>query len=402
VGHWLRQATGAVAGGCLLTVSAVALPGANPDRDTWIVSTDDSEYAPQSFLAVGQDWEQAEPLLGMPEMTIPSISTPPASPTSPDDGSAPPVIHRLGVGSQSIPATVLAAYRMAAQRLTEDDSSCGMRWQVLAGIGKVESGHAGGGRVTADGDAVPRILGPVLNGVGSVAAISDHDDGRWDLDSVWDRAVGPMQFIPGTWALFGIDGSGDGTADPNNVFDAALSAGHYLCVGTSEVRTAEGLAAALRRYNNSASYVATVMSWIIAYDNGTAVAADDAGADSDPGTDPAQPPSTTVTRPPTAAPGPTPSSTPSPSSAESPSPSPTLTPSPTPTATPSPTPTPSPSPTDPDSPTPPPTSCPSATPTPSPTDTATPTPTPTSTPTPTPTDTPTPTPSPTPTECTDP
>ena len=49
-----------------------------------------------------------------------------------------------------------------------DDPSCGMRWQVLAGIGKVESGHARGGSLTAAGDAVPRILGPVLNGVGAV------------------------------------------------------------------------------------------------------------------------------------------------------------------------------------------------------------------------------------------
>ena len=192
-------------------------------------------------------------------------------------------MNRISLDGQSVPATVLAAYRNAADRIAVDDPSCGLRWQVLAGIGKVESSHARGGRLNAAGDAVPRILGPVLNGVGSVAAISDHDDGRWDLDTVWDRAVGPMQFIPGTWAAFGVDGSGDGTADPNNVFDATLSAGRYLCAGPSEVRTSAGLSTALRRYNNSAAYVATVMSWIQAYDSGVAVPADDAGSGTSPG-----------------------------------------------------------------------------------------------------------------------
>src|SRR5918996_1246230 len=94
----------------------------------------------------------------------------------------------------AIPDLVLQAYKRAAD---EAPGRCGLRWEVLAGIGKIESNHARGGRLTSDGDTVTPIVGPVLNGTGPIAAISDSDDGRWDGDAVWDRAVGPMQFIPG-------------------------------------------------------------------------------------------------------------------------------------------------------------------------------------------------------------
>ncbi|HEX2361602.1 MAG TPA: lytic murein transglycosylase [Jiangellaceae bacterium] len=388
----LRYTAGAVAAACALALFGVPLlPGSGPDPNTWIVSTESARYAPQSFQ-VSRDFAQAEPLIGIPESTVPRIAAPPGIPGPTDDRSSLPVVRRTAVGSQSIPATVLAAYRAAAERIAQDDPSCGMRWQVLAGIGKIESGHAGNGRVTAEGDAVPRILGPVLDGAGPVAAISDHDDGRWDLDSAWDRAVGPMQFIPGTWALFGVDGSGDGIADPNNVFDATLSAGRYLCVGDSEVATSTGLATALRRYNNSAAYVATVMSWINAYDSGNAVPADDAGAGSERD-DSSSSPSPTLT------PTPEPTSTGTPTPTPLPSPTPTV--SPTPSASPT---TPTRTPTSPASTQTPSSSaspCPTPSPSPSPTPTPTPTGSPTPTPTPTPTDspTPTPTPSPTPTGC---
>jgi membrane-bound lytic murein transglycosylase B len=379
----LRYATGAVAGASLLTlVLATLLPGTGGESDTWVVSTEPTDAVAQS-LDTGQDWAQAEPLIGMPQMVSPPLGAPPSLPGQLDDRTSLPVVNRVPQGAQSIPATVLAAYRKAADRIAVDDPSCGMRWQVLAGIGKIESGHARGGRLNAAGDAVPRILGPVLNGYGSVAAISDHDDGRWDLDTVWDRAVGPMQFIPGTWAGFGVDGSGDGIADPNNVFDATLSAGRYLCVGGSEVRTSAGLSTALRRYNNSAAYVATVMSWIRAYDSGTAVPADDARAGTSPGGNTSTAPQPIVTGPPTGTP-----TTTTPTGTATPTPTPTTTgPTPTPVPTPTTTPAPTQSP------------CPTPTPSPTPTPTSTPSPTPTPTPTPTPSPTPTSTPTPSPTGC---
>jgi hypothetical protein len=380
----LRNTAGAVAAACLLSlVSAALLPGSGGEGDTWIVSTEATEPVVPLSFEPSQDWAQAEPLIGMPQTVSPSSG-------QGEDRTSLPVARRVPIDAQSIPATVFAAYRKAADRMGVDDPSCGMRWQVLAGIGKVESGHARGGSLTAAGDAVPRILGPVLNGVGSVAAISDHDDGRWDLDPRWDRAVGPMQFIPGTWALFGVDGSGDRIADPNNVFDATLSAGRYLCVGESEVRTSAGLSAALRRYNNSAAYVATVTSWIQAYDNGTAMPADDAG----PGAGAAGSSSASPLPPSTSTPIPSTTSAASPTPSGTPTQSPTPTPSPTPTQSPTQTPAPTASPT-----TPTPTPCPTPSATPTPTDTPTATPTPTPTPTPTVTPSPTATPTPTPTGC---
>ena len=170
-------------------------------------------------------------------------------------------------GELGIPQIVLAAYRTAAETLAEVDSSCRLRWEVLAGVGRVESGHARDGLVYADGTTFEPILGPRLDG-GAYAAIPDTDDGVLDGDTGWDRAVGPMQFIPGTWAAVGADGNDDGNADPHNVFDAALSAGRYLCAGSADLGERAGLERALLRYNHSAAYVALVMAWIDGYSAG--------------------------------------------------------------------------------------------------------------------------------------
>ena len=167
-------------------------------------------------------------------------------------------------GELGIPQIVLAAYRAAAETLAEVDSSCRLRWEVLAGVGRVESGHARDGLVYADGTTFEPILGPRLDG-GAFAAIPDTDDGVLDGDTVWDRAVGPMQFIPGTWAAVGADGNDDGNVDPHNIFDAALSAGRYLCAGSADLGDRAGLERALLRYNHSAAYVALVMAWIDGY-----------------------------------------------------------------------------------------------------------------------------------------
>ena len=64
---------------------------------------------------------------------------------------------------------------------------------------------------------------------GAFAVITDTDGGRFDGDPDFDRAVGPVQFIPSTWATLGRDGNDDGVADPNNIYDGALSAATLLC-----------------------------------------------------------------------------------------------------------------------------------------------------------------------------
>ncbi|QNS08931.1 lytic transglycosylase domain-containing protein [Streptomyces xanthii] len=166
-----------------------------------------------------------------------------------------------------IPATVLAAYRRAEASVGRTDPGCRLPWQLLAGIGKVESGQARGGDVTADGTTRHRITGPPLNGKG-FALIRDTEGGAWDGDAVYDRAVGPMQFLPGTWRRWGADGNGDGRADPNNIFDAALGAGRYLCAGNRDLGTARGLERGILSYNYSRDYVRLVLYWMEFYRSG--------------------------------------------------------------------------------------------------------------------------------------
>lgn len=191
------------------------------------------------------------------------------------DGSlpSPPALDELMIemptpGPLGIPGSMLEAYRQAARTLGAELPDCGVDWALLASVGRSESNHARGGFVDADGTTRERITGPVLNGGPGVAAIRDTDGGVLDGDTTWDRAVGPMQFVPDTWRKYGADGNGDGRADPNNIHDATVTAGRYLCAGGTDLRNGGELRAALHRYNDSRSYVETVIRWAQAYRDG--------------------------------------------------------------------------------------------------------------------------------------
>jgi hypothetical protein len=168
-------------------------------------------------------------------------------------------------GPLGIPGIVLEAYQNAANRTGAENPRCGVGWPVLAAIGRIESGHARGGRVDAKGTTLSPILGPQLSGGPGIAAISDSDGGRFDSDSTWDRAVGPMQFIPATWIRYAADGNSDGIADPHNVFDSTLAAARYLCAGGGDLRDPAALARAIFRYNHSETYVRDVLALAAAY-----------------------------------------------------------------------------------------------------------------------------------------
>jgi Transglycosylase SLT domain len=175
-------------------------------------------------------------------------------------------------GGPTIPALTLRAYREAAAWAAGFDPDCRLSWTVLAGIGRIESNHGlfGGPatRFSAAGTVSPRITGPPLDGNG-VARIADSDGGRWDGDATWDRAVGPMQFIPTTWRSLGRDGNADRVADPNNLFDAAVSAAGYLCLsGDGDLGDPAGLRQAIYAYNHSWSYVDAVLGWARLYQGG--------------------------------------------------------------------------------------------------------------------------------------
>lgn len=171
-----------------------------------------------------------------------------------------------------VPASALAAYQRASAAMTRTDPGCGMSWPVLAGIGRVESNHARHGNVTLSGDMRTPIYGPELNGRGGNMAIRAGNG--------WARAAGPMQFIPSTWQKWGADGSGDGRKDPQNVYDATLAAGRYLCAGDITLSTQDGVRSAVLRYNHSDEYANTVMDWISAYERGGWPAQDQVSSES--------------------------------------------------------------------------------------------------------------------------
>jgi hypothetical protein len=172
------------------------------------------------------------------------------------------------VTAVGIAPMVQDAYLSAERTLADAVPGCRLTWSLLAGIGRIESGHAGGGEIDAAGRTLVPILGPQLSGSDGFATVSDTDGGSLDTDPAWDRAVGPMQFLPGTWRTYAADGNGDGTADPNNVFDAALTAGRFLCSGGRDLSTADGVTAALLRYNASMEYVRDVLAAAAAYAGG--------------------------------------------------------------------------------------------------------------------------------------
>ncbi|WP_251092944.1 lytic transglycosylase domain-containing protein [Streptomyces sp. Caat 7-52] len=204
---------------------------------------------------------------------LPPLNSPAPSPSSSADSTTP------GSGGRSeggIPATVLDAYQKAAAELRSSKAGCNMPWQLLAAIGNVESGQARGGQVDADGTTLHRILGPQLDGNG-FALIPDTDDGAYDGNSTYDQAVGPMQFIPSTWAWAGRDGNGDGKKDPNNVYDAALAAGHYLCRNDWDLSREADLHSAILSYNNSQDYLNLVLNWMEYYRKGTHSVPDGSG-----------------------------------------------------------------------------------------------------------------------------
>jgi membrane-bound lytic murein transglycosylase B len=159
-------------------------------------------------------------------------------------------------GAIDVPARALMAYGNAELVLRSEQPGCHLSWATLAGIGRVESNHGryGGARLTDDGRPSKAIIGVPLDGSAGVKAIADTDGGRYDGDPAHDRAVGPMQFIPSTWQRWSADANLDGIGDPQQIDDAALAAGRYLCAGGRDLATPKDWWAAVFSYNNSVPY----------------------------------------------------------------------------------------------------------------------------------------------------
>ncbi len=208
-----------------------------------------------------------------PEMNGPTVIAVRRTPTNfhiaaSTQAAPPPAVVVTSPGALRIPAMALSAYRNAEMMMARAYPACGISWNLLAGIGRIESMHANGGATDARGNPVRPIYGPALDGTlpGNEIIVAGSQAGRTN----YARAMGPMQFLPGTWSRYASDGDGDGKADPQNLYDSALAAARYLCSGNLNLRDPSQVMTAILRYNNSVAYARNVLGWAGAYATGVA------------------------------------------------------------------------------------------------------------------------------------
>ena len=124
-----------------------------------------------------------------------------------------------------IPSAVKGFYVKAAARYK-------MPWPLLAGIGMEETTHG------------------------------------MDIGVSSAGAQGLMQFMPATWATYGVDGDGDGRADITNGADSVMSAANYLTkLGVTDGPA--GVKKAIWSYNHATWYVNDILFYAKAYGGGT-------------------------------------------------------------------------------------------------------------------------------------
>jgi membrane-bound lytic murein transglycosylase B len=190
------------------------------------------------------------------DTVLPSQS--PSGPTRPVDGLT-GWAQRLST-VVGVPVPALKAYGSAQLAVALTTPGCHLGWTTLAGIGKVESDHGStaGATLAPDGTVRPLITGAPLDGTGGRALVHDTDLGQLDGDKTYDRAIGPMQFLPATWQTYLADGDGDGVRDPSDLNDAALAAANYLCANGRDLARPADWWAAVLSYNGVQSYAQSV------------------------------------------------------------------------------------------------------------------------------------------------
>ena len=224
------------------------------------------------LLASGCSWQSGPPIPGgVPPPAgdpVPAINTHAAG--RPADQLREWAEHRAP--ALGIPISALEAYGYAARVAEVENPQCHLSWTTLAGIGMVESHHGTyrGSEIAPNGDVSPPIRGVHLDGTNGNLAILDREASP-DGEPVYARAMGPMQFIPETWRLYGVDANNDRVVSPDNFDDAALSAAGYLCFRGKDMATPRGWMNALRAYNQSEPYARAVRDWATAYAAGHAL-----------------------------------------------------------------------------------------------------------------------------------
>jgi membrane-bound lytic murein transglycosylase B len=249
----LQKASALLPLALLSTAVTASLAGAGA---TTAAAQDDSRTLPDGTSIPTQAIE-APASVSKPGVTAPGIS-----------GDTKNIV--ANASTLGIPAAALAAYQRAETVINTADKSCNIPWQLIAAIGRVESDHGrvNGNSLNSEGLATPGIFGIALDGSNNTARIADSDAGLYDSDAKFDRAVGPMQFIPSTWRVVGVDADGDAERNPQDIDDAALASAVYLCSGDDDLSTEAGQRASVFRYNHSQSYVDLVLSIMNAYTAG--------------------------------------------------------------------------------------------------------------------------------------
>lgn len=175
-----------------------------------------------------------------------------------------PAVHNArltaSIDGLGIRVVTVDAYLRAASTMDDQPAECAIDWASIGGVARVESHHGTylGRSVLASGDLSSPLLGLLLGGAG-VATVRDTDGGALDGNAEFDRALGPMQFLPRTWRVFEVDGDNDGDTDPQNMYDATATAAAYLCNLGLTKGTAD-FSQRLLGYNASNTYVIKVMS----------------------------------------------------------------------------------------------------------------------------------------------
>ena len=211
------------------------------------------DAAPPSQTSISSNGESAL----VPPLTpsLPALPTPPARPADALREWASRVSAVVNV-----PPVAIEAYGYTQLVMQQDDSSCHLGWNTLAGIGEVESRHgqAGGAQLQASGRSTPLVVGPLLNGKSGQPLVQDTDAGAYDGDATYDRAMGPLLLLPSMWTMYASDADGDGIFDPYDIDDASLAVGRMLCAGTEDLNQLAGWTAAVGRLHAGQAYAKSV------------------------------------------------------------------------------------------------------------------------------------------------